>query len=104
MLTAVCLLPCWPKFFFSKGICSAGVWPILSNLEDPELQRLVAGLPAIVLSSQADGTTRKYLGAYQQWKRWADARQRVPGFPIQEIHLALYLTHVSESAGSKGCN
>ena len=73
----------------------------MSNLEDPELRRLAAGLPAIVLRSRADGTTRKYLGAYQRWKRWADARQGVPGFPVQEIHLALYLTHLSESTGSK---
>ena len=26
-------------------ISSAGVWPLLSNLEDPELHRLAAGLP-----------------------------------------------------------
>ena len=50
---------------FPTDICSAGVWPLLSNLEDPELRRLAAGLPAIVLSSRADGTTRKYLGAFQ---------------------------------------
>ena len=73
----------------------------MSNLEDPELLHLAAGLPATILRSRADGSTRKYLGAYQRWKRWADARQGVPGFPVQEIHLALYITHLSESTGSK---
>ena len=98
--STVCICCNW-NFCFPTDICSAGVWLLLSNLEDPELQRLAAGLPAIVLSSRANRTTRKYLGAFQRWKRWADARQGVPGFPVQETHLALYLTHLSESTGSK---
>ena len=28
-------------------------------------------------------TTKKYLGAYQRWRTWADARQGVPSFPVQ---------------------
>jgi hypothetical protein len=40
-------------------------------------------------------------GVLGHFKRWADARQGVPGFPVQETHLALYLTHLSESTGSK---
>jgi hypothetical protein len=46
-------------------------------------------LPTTVLSSRADSTTRKYLGAFKRWKLWAEARQGVPVFPVQEIHLAL---------------
>ena len=76
------------------------MWPLLSNLEDPELRRLAKSLPATVLRSRADSTTKKYLGAFQRWKIWADARQGVPSFPVQEIHLVLYLQHLSESTGS----
>ena len=77
-------------------------WPLLSNLEDPELRCLAAALPAVVLRSRADSTTKKYLGAYQRWKIWAEARQGVPSFPVQDIHLVLYMQHLSESTQSKG--
>ena len=82
-------------------VFSAGVWPLLGNLEDPELRRLAAGLPAVVMQSRADSTTKKYLGAFQRWKTWAEARQGVPSFPVKGIHLALYMQHVSESKHSK---
>ena len=78
-----------------------GVCPLLTNLGDPELRRLAAALPATVLRSRADSTTKKYLGAYRRWKIWTDSRQGVPSFPVQDVHLALYLQHLSESVESK---
>ena len=74
---------------------------MLRNLEDPELQRLAEALPTTVLSSRADSTTKKYLGAFKRWKLWAEARQGVPVFPVQDIHLALYLQHLGESVESR---
>ncbi|KAL5517290.1 hypothetical protein EMCRGX_G002814 [Ephydatia muelleri] len=82
-------------------VMSAGVLPLLKNLEDPELQRIAQSLPATVLRSRADSTTKKYVGAYQRWKTWAEARHEVPAFPVQAVHLALYLRHLSESVQSK---
>ena len=79
----------------------AGVWPLLKDLEDPELRRLAQSLPATVLGSRADSTTKKYLGAYQRWKRWVEARREVPAFPVKDKHLALYLQHLSESVQSR---
>eukprot|EP00731_Ephydatia_muelleri_P004369 Em0002g545a len=61
--------------------------------------RLAQTLPATVLRSRADSTTKKYLGAFQRWKIWADARQGVPSFPVPELHLVLYMQHLSESTG-----
>ena len=84
-----------------EDVFSSGVWPLLSNLEDPELRRLAKALPATVLECKADSTTKKYLGAFQRWKTWAEARRGVPSFPVQEIHLVLYLQHLSESIQSK---
>ena len=82
---------------FSAGVFTSGAWPLLSNLEDPELRRLAKALPATVLRSRADSsTTKKYLGAYQRRKTWADAREGVPSFPVQELHIVLYLQHLSE--------
>eukprot|EP00731_Ephydatia_muelleri_P006495 Em0003g743a len=49
-------------------VFSSGVWPLLSNLEDPELGRLAKALPATVLKCKADSATKKYLGAFQRWK------------------------------------
>ena len=85
---------------FSPDILAAGVWPLMSNLEDPELQRLAAALPDTVLRGKADSTTKKYLGAFRRWKLWAEARQGVPSFPAHDTHIALYLQHLSESVES----
>lgn len=49
-------------------VFSSGVGPLLSNLEDPELRRLSKSLPATVLRSRKDWTTKTYLGAFQRWK------------------------------------
>ena len=89
------------KEALTKDVLTAGVWPVLRNLEDPELQRLAEALPTTVLSSRADSTTKKYLGAFKRWKLWAEARQGVPVFLVQDIHLALYLQHLGESVESR---
>ena len=47
------------------------------------LQCVSYTVPATVLRSRAESTTKKYLGAYQRWRTWADARQGVPSFPVQ---------------------
>eukprot|EP00731_Ephydatia_muelleri_P008538 Em0004g876a len=84
-----------------SDILAAGIWPLMSNLEDPELQRLAAPLPDTVLRGKADSTTKKYLSAFRRWKLWAEARQGVPSFPAQDTHIALYLQqHLSESVES----
>ena len=67
----------------------------------PELRRPAEALPTTVLSSKADSTTKKYLGAFKRWKLWAEARQGVLAFPVQDIHLALYLQHLGESVESR---
>ena len=77
-----------------EDVFSSGVWPLLSNLEDPELRQRAKALPATVLKCKADSTTKKYLGAFQRWKTWAEARRGVPSFPVQDIHLVLYLQHL----------
>ena len=88
-------------FLLTAGVFTSGAWALLSNLEDPELRRLAQALPATVLRSRADSTTKKYLGAYKRWKTWAYARQGVPSFPVQELHLVLHMQHLSESTESK---
>ena len=76
------------------------MWPLLKDLEDPELQRLANSLPTTVLKSRADSTTKKYLGAFQRWKQWA-VGHGIQTFPVEEKHLALYLQHIGEVSQSK---
>ena len=84
-----------------EDILSVGVLPLLRDSQDQDLRRLAAELPAVVLDSRADSTTKNYLGAFQRWKTWAAAHQEVPSFSVQEGHLALYMVHLSESTQSK---
>ncbi|KAL5463210.1 hypothetical protein EMCRGX_G032089 [Ephydatia muelleri] len=80
---------------------AAGVWSRLADLKDPELQWLAREVPDTLLSGKADSTVRKYIGAFQRWKLWAEARLGVPSFPAQEAHIVLYLQHLSQSVQSK---
>ena len=72
---------CPSCFLSSVDVFSSGVWPLLSNLEDSELGQLAKALPATVLKCKADSTTKKYLGAFQRWRTWAEARRGVPKLP-----------------------
>ena len=57
---------------------------------------MAAGLPAIVLSSHVDGTTRRCLRAFQALGRCKTRSTRLPctSDPLSTVHL-------SESTGSK---
>ena len=68
---------------------SAGDWPLLRDLQKPELQQLAAGLPDVMLSGRADSTTKKYLSAFQRWKVWAESMGIVPSFPVKGMHQTL---------------
>ena len=71
-----------------------------SQVQDPELKFLAQMLPATVLSSRADSTSRKYLGAFKRWKLWAQ-QHSLPVFPVKDINLALYLQHLAVERGSR---
>ena len=78
-----------------------GVWKTLAELEDPELRKLAASLPKTVMHSRADSTTRKYMCAFQRWQAWAEPRQGITVYPVEEAHFALYLQHVGDTTKSK---
>ena len=54
-----------------------------------------------MLHSRADSTTKKYIGAFDRWEKWARAREEVSVLPVREVHLALYLQHVGGVTRSK---
>ena len=87
-------------FVVSTGFLSSGPWKELSEVQDPELQMLARMLPATVMGSRADSTSRKYLGAFKRWKLWA-RQHSLPVFPVKDINLALYLQHLAVEGGSR---
>ena len=77
------------------------VWQDLAKLKDPRLQQLAQQLFGTVMSSKAPSTEKKYLYAFGRWKRWAEGMDGVTVFPVEAIHLALYLQHIGNSTGSR---
>ena len=73
---------------------------LLKELEDPELKGLASRLPATILHSRADSTSKKYLNAFKRWKNWAALYQFDP-IPAKPHQFALYMQHVSEMSRSK---
>lgn len=86
--------------FCSVDVLSTGPWSTLKELEDLDLRRLAEALPSSVLRCRATSTTKKYLGAFRRWKMWA-ADHKLPVFPVEGVHIALYLQHLAEAKCSK---
>ena len=85
---------------FATEVFKQGVWPALEGLDDPELIRLAEKLPATVLQSRAQSSTKKYMGGFRRWKAWAQ-EHKLTAFPVEGRYLALYLQHIGEHVESK---
>ena len=90
--------------YFITEVSSHGMWPLLEEIQDPELKgladKLPEKLPETVLKSRADSITKKYLGAFRRWKQWA-LNHGAKSFPLDGKYLALYLQYIGETSGSK---
>ena len=53
-----------------------------------------------MIQNKALSTTKKYLGGFKRWRSWASSHQ-ITAFPVNEVHLALYLQYLGESKGTK---
>lgn len=82
-------------------VLTKGAWAQLEELQDPRLRSLKEALAQSVLRSRADSTTRKYLYAFQRWRKWAEDKKEIQVFPMQSHHFALYLQHVGTVTKSK---
>ena len=65
------------------------------------LGRLAQSLPHTLLSGRVDSTTKKYLYAFGKWKQWAESKEEVDVFPVQDVQFTLYLQHLAETTESK---
>ena len=72
--------------YFITKVSSHGTWPLLEEIQDPELKGLADKLPKTVLKSRADSTTKKYLGAFRKWKQWA-LKHGAKSFPVDGKYL-----------------
>ena len=77
------------------------MWEALGEIQEPELQALVASLKSTVFASRAPSTASKYLYAFTRWKNWAHSHDGIVAFPVQEAEFALYLQHVGDNTASK---
>ena len=69
-------------------------------MQTPELRHLAERLIGTVLKSRANATTKKYLGAYVRWQRWA-VKNHTTSFPVAVPMFALYLQDVGDRSKSK---
>ena len=84
-------------FSFHAGVFTSGTWPLLSYLEDSELRWLAQ----VTTSNCAEEQGRQHTTKDILWGLPRDGRQRLPNFPVQELHLVLYMQHLSESTEAK---
>ena len=89
-------------FFFPFCIFTTDEWSkLITPLHDPALQRLAAvDLPALLVSSKADSTTKQYLAYWRKWEVWVASHPSISVFPVTPFHLSLYLAHLA-STGPK---
>ena len=72
----------------------------LRDLGGAGLKELADKLPATLLSSRADSTIKKYLGAFRRWMALAQEKG-IPVIPVKDFHWALYLQSLADSSQSK---
>ena len=88
-------------YVFAADVLQSGIWDDLTGVSSPHLQSLVGELQDAVLSAKAASTTRKYMGAFNRWKRWAIQFPEIKPFPASPLHISLYIADLKKSASSK---
>ena len=57
------------------------------------------GIMHLLLSSCAESTMKKYLGAYGRWNRWTE-ENKLQQFPVLPLQFTLYLEHLTRKTMS----
>ena len=81
-------------FCFSDVLIS-GIWSDAAALEDPLLRSLVPDLLDLQLGSRAPSTLNKYKSGWLRWRGWASPRIGVPVIPAKPLHIALFITELT---------
>ena len=84
----------------SLEVTAQGTWELIKEIKDPELMKLAEELPNIILHSQVDSITKKYLYAFRRWKSWC-SHYSFNHFPAHGHHIALFLQYLDDSTSFK---
>ena len=79
-----------------------GIWGFLNlgSVKDPELQRLAASLPKVLLDKWADSTCKSYMSSFLRFQAWTNQFEEVVPLPVSPGHLCLYLVSLGQSGAS----
>lgn len=72
----------------------------LAEFKDPRLAGLADKLRATVMRSRADSTVRKYMNAFQRWRKWASDKEEITVFPVKANQFVLYLEDIGSLSKS----
>ena len=93
------------KSFYVDAMCSAETnecgYQICDECSE-EMASLASPLSELLNHSVAKSTAKKYKGAFAQWTRWTRwaEEQGMEALPAKPIHVALYLTKLTQEADS----
>lgn len=77
---------------------SVGIWKERLSIQDVSLRHLASDLHDFVLKSRAASTSSLYLRRYRKWADWCSSYAEISPIPAKELHVALYLKHLSTTA------
>ena len=62
------------------------------NVEHSRLKGLIQGLPAVLLKSKAENTSKKYERGFNAWRKWASQFKEIVIFPASSVYVSLFLS------------
>ena len=75
-------------------------WKRGGTFAGEELEGLADKVPEILKNSRAANTSKVYQAAFNRWECWTSKYSEITALPAQPNHVILYLTHLTEKAGS----
>ena len=82
----------------SINFVSGILQPCFQHVEHSRLKGLIQGLPAILLKSKPENTTKKYERGFNAWRKWASHFKEIVIFPASSVYFCLFfLSLIQES-------
>ena len=101
------LIRCFFHDIYSRNVVSidfaSGILqPCFQHVEHNRLKGLIKGLPAVLLKSKAENTTKKYKRGFNAWRKWASQFKEVLIFPASSVYVSLLFRSLIQESVS--CN
>ena len=96
---SVLIIYCFFGYFaFLSHSSIIGIWRQASDPGDIGLYSQVPQLLELVVASNAPNTLSKYSNGWNRWRAWTKRKVAVPHLPAQNLHIALYILELTNSA------